>query len=1019
MITSNVTTCIHQAFIEQAILHPNKVAITLDDQSLTYNQLLNQVRQLTFVLINDKGVHPGDIVCQYIDRSIEMIIGIMSIMMSGAVYAPLNPSNPLDRLELLVHQVDTKLILVNQMSLSCISSLNVPILDISEVIESYHLLTDAQIEELSKVDVTPDSISHIVFTSGSTGIPKAVQIRHRNFMGYMHAHFIQTNDVILQLASSSFDVHLDEINGALVRGGHLVLLKAGGHLDFDYVTKVIHEKNVTFVAPVPSWMNALGKFLSENRSAQERIKQVRLWYLGGEQLFSSTVHQFLPFVSEQCHILNSYGPAEITEAATFYEVRREELSTITSLPIGRPMTGYRIYLLDEYRQPVIPGQLGEIIVGGVGVFAGYYGRADLTSQVLIDINGEQCYATGDLARLDFGSGELMFIGRRDFQVKVRGQRIELSAIELVIIQSSPSVINCVVVKENFEDDNYLTAYVQVKENHEKSKLQKEMSLACQSRLPSYMIPSKWLFAPELPLNPNGKIDRNALGTIALQAVDFPNEQQTTRILSSLERKLQDIFVRAFRLKSLPDIENTFGQLGGTSLGAMHALNLIRQEVFEKMDIGLLFANPSVRELAVVLESALSNVEPDQEKQEDDVDFSIRPRGTQWLVLVLRRFGTRIGDDVIIDDMKTVYDVHLITIGNHSRLSSTSEIQCHTFEQRRLKLRPVTIGPSCIFKPMSIVLPGVTFIGHNRLAPCSLALPHDRFAAHTDWSGSPTKRVTVHHGCEPPQLLFAERQSSLGMYNVTVGRFNDDILVLYFGENGWLGWQSGIDLRHPFRPCDIYIKLFFIPFICKPKAKHVLIIGLGGGILPMLIRHYFPSVLIHVVEIDKTVIELASEFFDLTEMMANSYLHVIEDDGFRYVSETVHRYDIVFIDAFDEEAMPAHMNTAQFFLNISGILNSDGCLATNANLSNTDAFDRLAQTCCSTFESNVLFAHTNIIENAHVIISGTLPCLKPITSQAQAIHEAQELESDAMLEFSLSRLIALAYRGLLIDKDTRT
>ncbi|CAF3701599.1 unnamed protein product [Rotaria sordida] len=591
MITSNVTTCIHQAFIEQAILHPNKVAITLDDQSLTYNQLLNQVRQLTFVLINDKGVHPGDIVCQYIDRSIEMIVGIMSIMMSGAVYAPLNPSNPLDRLELLVHQVDTKLILVNQMSLSCISSLNVPILDISEVIESYHLLTDAQIEELSKVDVTPDSISHIVFTSGSTGIPKAVQIRHRNFMGYIHAHFIQTNDVILQLASSSFDVHLDEINGALVRGAHLVLLKAGGHLDFDYVTKVIYKKNVTFVAPVPSWLNALGKFLSENRHAQERIKQVRLWYLGGEQLFSSTVHQFLPFVSEQCHILNSYGPAEITEAATFYEVRREELSTITSLPIGRPMTGYRIYLLDEYRQPVIPGQLGEIIVGGVGVFAGYYGRADLTSQVLIDINGEQCYATGDLARLDFGSGELMFIGRRDFQVKVRGQRIELSAIELVIIQSSPSVINCVVV--------------------------------------------------------------------------------------------------------------------------------------------------------------------------------------------------------------------------------------------------------------------------------------------------------------------------------------------------------------------------------------------------------------------------------------------IEDDGFRYVSETVHRYDIVFIDAFDEEAMPAHMNTAQFFLNISGILNSDGCLATNANLSTTDAFDRLAQTCCSTFESNVLFAHTNIIENAHVIISGTLPCLKPITSQAQAIHEAQELESDAMLEFSLSRLIALAYRGLLIDKDTRT
>ncbi|CAF2392574.1 unnamed protein product [Rotaria sp. Silwood2] len=321
--------------------------------------------------------------------------------------------------------------------------------------------------------------------------------------------------------------------------------------------------------------------------------------------------------------------------------------------------------------------------------------------------------------------------------------------------------------------------------------------------------------------------------------------------------------------------------------------------------------------------------------------------------------------------------------------------------------------------MSIVLPGVTFIGHNRLAPCSLALPHDQFPAHTDWSGSPTKRITVHHGSEPPQLIFAERQSSVGMYNVIVGRFNDDILVLYFGENGWLGWQSGIDLRNPFRPCDIYIKLFFVPFICKPQVKHVLIIGLGGAILPMLIRHYFPSVLIHVVEIDETVIELASEFFDLTEMMASGCLHVMADDGFRYVSETVHRYDIIFIDAFIEEAMPTHMNTAQFFFNLHRILNNDGCLATNANLPTTHAFDRLVQTCCSTFESNVSFAHTNIIENARVIISGTLSCLKPITSQAQAMEESQKLELNALLEFSLSRLIALAYRGLLIDNDTET
>ncbi|CAF1656561.1 unnamed protein product [Rotaria magnacalcarata] len=320
--------------------------------------------------------------------------------------------------------------------------------------------------------------------------------------------------------------------------------------------------------------------------------------------------------------------------------------------------------------------------------------------------------------------------------------------------------------------------------------------------------------------------------------------------------------------------------------------------------------------------------------------------------------------------------------------------------------------------MSMVLPGVTLIGYNRLAPCSLALPHDRFAAHTDWSDCPTKRVIAHHGSEPPQLILAERQSSLGTYNVSVGRFTDDILVLFFGQNGWLGWQSGINLRRPYKPCDIYIKLFFTSFICKPKAKQVLIIGLGGGVLPMLIRHYFPTVIIHVVEIDATVIELASEFFYLTEQIENGYMHVIADDGFLYASETAHRYDIIFIDAFVEDAMPSHMNTSQFFSNLHGILNADGCLVTNANLPTNDVYDRLIKTCSSTFESNVLFAHTNIIENARVIISGTRTCLTSISSSTKATQEAQWLESGALLEFSLSRLVTFAYRGLLTDNDTR-
>ena len=175
--------------------------------------------------------------------------------------------------------------------------------------------------------------------------------------------------------------------------------------------------------------------------------------------------------------------------------------------------------------------------------------------------------------------------------------------------------------------------------------------------------------------------------------------------------------------------------------------------------------------------------------------------------------------------------------------------------------------------MSFVLPGVTFVGYNRLAPCSLTLSHDQFAAHTDWSGAPTKRIIVHHGVEPPQFILAERRSSKNTYNVVVGRFNDDILTLYFGQNGWMSWQSGIDLRRPFRPYDIYIRLFFTSFLCKSKPKRVLIIGLGGGIWPMLIRHYFPFVIVDVVEVDETVIALACDFFGLAEQSEHSHLNV--------------------------------------------------------------------------------------------------------------------------------------------------
>ncbi|CAF4498285.1 unnamed protein product, partial [Rotaria sp. Silwood2] len=437
------------------------------------------------------------------------------------------------------------------------------------------------------------------------------------------------NDNVLQLSNCTFDAHFEDINAALARGAQLSLLKPGGQLNFDYLTKTIDSKEVTYIGAVPSWLSAMGKFLKENSQFQGRMRKVRIWYLGGEQLLSSMIAQVLPFIGEQSRILNGYGPAETTIAAISYEVHREQLCQMTSIPIGRPLDGYRIYLLDEYRQPVPFGQQGEIMIGGVGVFVGYHERADLTAKSLIDINGELYYATGDLARFDVKLGELFFIGRRDYQVKIRGQRVELSTIESVILRSSSYIMNCMVLKEGSEADSYLTAYIHVTERSHVSELRNEIKTICQSQLPSYMVPSKWLLVSEFPLNSNNKVDRKRL--MELDAFMDSSSDDESFLLSPLEKKLQDIFIRTLQLKKAPDVRMPFGQLGGTSLGAMHALMFIREELYDRMDISVLFANPSVRELAVALDLLLSKAQYEEEEQEKgEEDFSIRPRSS-WFV----------------------------------------------------------------------------------------------------------------------------------------------------------------------------------------------------------------------------------------------------------------------------------------------------------------------------------------------------------------------------------------------------
>ncbi len=292
---------------------------------------------------------------------------------------------------------------------------------------------------------------------------------------------------------------------------------------------------------------------------------------------------------EKCRIWNLYGPAEATIDCTYHFV--DITTMIESIPMGMPLPNYQCIIQDEYSQNVFINQEGELCVGGVGVFAGYLGRDDLTEKALVEIDGEIFYRTGDLVRIDHNS-LLHYQGRKDHQIKLHGQRIELGEIEGCLLNTSISA--CVVMKWG---DDHLVAYVQTSDMNEE-----RLRTHCQSHLPPYMIPSIFMVLEKLPLNANGKIDRKNLPTPQFTAISHHHDTDLSQ-LTPLEEHIRRIFSEAFHNES-PNVAMSFGQMGGTSLDAIRAIWLIRQEIYSKMDAGVLFANPSVRQLAHAIQPFL-------------------------------------------------------------------------------------------------------------------------------------------------------------------------------------------------------------------------------------------------------------------------------------------------------------------------------------------------------------------------------------------------------------------------------
>ncbi|CAF3869628.1 unnamed protein product [Adineta steineri] len=529
--SSDPSTCIHHEFVYQVMKHPQKLAVELDEQSLTYAELLYYVQVLSLTLLNEYHVFPGEIVCQCVERSLSMVIGIMGIEMAGGVYCPLSPRDPQHRLYALTQQTQSRLVLVHDLTKTKFDH-DIISLDIDSVLINNDVMSDVDVDRLSSVIVTPSDIAYIIFTSGSTGTPKAVQVRHKNFIDCMHSlvyiNSFNKDDTVVQMTRCSFDIHVQEILGTLLVGGTLIMLQPGGTIDFDYLSEVLQKKQITYLHTVPSLLHSFFTSIEKSNSSNV-LKHLRSLCSSGEPFSVPLIALIVKIGITNCITWNLYGPAEATIDCTVHRV--DVINDTQSISIGRPLFNYRCIIMNQYLQSSAINQEGELFVGGVGVFVGYLGRDDLTVKALVEIDGQLFYRTGDLVRID-NNCLLHYQGRKDHQIKLHGQRIELGEIERCLLNIT-SISACVVLKWN---DDYLVAYAQSSHMNEE-----QLRQHCQSHLPPHMIPSIFIILEKLPLNQNGKIDRKLLPSPHYSSSTMSSLSELDKPVNQMEKNVYDIW----------------------------------------------------------------------------------------------------------------------------------------------------------------------------------------------------------------------------------------------------------------------------------------------------------------------------------------------------------------------------------------------------------------------------------------------------------------------------------------------
>jgi amino acid adenylation domain-containing protein len=578
--------CLHRSFEEQVDQTPDAVAVIYGNDHLTYRELNSKANQLARYL-QQLGVRSEMLVGIFVERSLDMMVGLLGILKSGGAYVPLDPTYPAERLAFMIEDAGVSMLLTQQRLVERLPRHEARVICLDT--EWKIIARQSKDNEISST--TGENLAYMLYTSGSTGKPKGVLSTHRasinRFNWMWETYPFETGEVCCQKTSLSFVDSIWEIFGPLLRGIRTVIIPDTVLKDPQQMLQTLATHSISRIVLVPSLLRVL---LDAEADLESRLPHLKYCISSGEALSLELAQHFLKSMPNTV-LINLYGSSEVAADATCYETRSDK--PLTCIPIGRPIANTQIYLLDRHLQLVPIGVPGELYVGGDGLARGYFKRPELTAERFIrhpfsNVPGARLYKTGDWARY-LVDGNIELIGRLDHQVKIRGFRIELGEIEAALGQH-PAIQQVVVVaREDVPGDKRLVAYTVA----QPSQMPKASDLRgyLKAKLPDYMVPSAFVSLEALPLTPNGKVDRRALPD-----PDYSGSELFVAPRTQLEEAVAACWSQMLGVERV-GIHDDFFDLGGHSLLAMQVISRLRTIVQVEVPLRSFFEAPTVAQLA--------------------------------------------------------------------------------------------------------------------------------------------------------------------------------------------------------------------------------------------------------------------------------------------------------------------------------------------------------------------------------------------------------------------------------------